>query len=91
MALSLTSKFRAGVPDAIRFKANIGRISNLTLRQVGGEGIWYGIDITQGRLELEGCDISSRELDVRWNPWRCRSSSSAQSYPRWPERWCLHR
>ena len=45
--------------DAIRFKANIGRISNLTLRQVGGEGIWYGIDITQGRLELEGCDISS--------------------------------
>ena len=45
--------------DAILFRANIGRISNLTLRQVGGEGVWYGVDITQGRLELEGCDISS--------------------------------
>jgi F-box protein 11 len=45
--------------DAILFKANIGRISNLTLRQVGGEGTWYSVDITQGRLELEGCDISS--------------------------------
>ena len=41
------------------FRASIGRISNLTLRQAGGEGIWYGVDIGQGRLELEGCDITS--------------------------------
>jgi parallel beta-helix repeat protein len=41
------------------FKANMGRIANLTLRQVGSKGDWHGVDITQGRLELEGCDIAS--------------------------------
>jgi parallel beta-helix repeat protein len=41
------------------FRANISRIANLTLRQAGGEGTWYGVDIGQGRLELEGCDITS--------------------------------
>jgi parallel beta-helix repeat protein len=41
------------------FRANISRIANLTLRQLGGEGTWYGVDIGQGRLELEGCDITS--------------------------------
>jgi F-box protein 11 len=45
---------------ALQFQANIGRVANLTLRQVGGEGNWYGADITQGRLELEGCDITSK-------------------------------
>jgi parallel beta-helix repeat protein len=45
--------------DALLFKASIGRVANLTLRQAGGAGIWYGVDITQGRLDLEGCDISS--------------------------------
>jgi parallel beta-helix repeat protein len=44
------------------FKANIGRIANLTLRQVGGEGQWFGVNITQGRLALEGCDISSQSM-----------------------------
>jgi parallel beta-helix repeat protein len=43
----------------IVFRANISRISNLTLRQAGGKGTWYGVDIGQGRLELEGCDITS--------------------------------
>jgi parallel beta-helix repeat protein len=41
------------------FRANISRIANLTLRQAGGEDTWYGVDIGQGRLELEGCDITS--------------------------------
>ena len=48
--------------DAVLFKANIGRIANLTLRQAGGNGQWYGVDITQGRLDLEGCDITSQSL-----------------------------
>ena len=43
--------------DAIVFRANIGRVANLTVRQIGGEE-FNAIDITQGRLELEGCDIS---------------------------------
>jgi parallel beta-helix repeat protein len=44
---------------AVVFRANIGRIANLSIRQAGGEGPWYGVDIAQGRLELEGCDITS--------------------------------
>jgi F-box protein 11 len=44
--------------DAILFKAAVGRVANLTLHQLGG-GEWDGVDITQGRLELEDCDISS--------------------------------
>ncbi len=47
--------------SALRFGANIGRVANLTLRQAGGER-GFGVDITQGRLELEGCDISSQSL-----------------------------
>jgi len=42
------------------FRASIGRIANLTLWQDGGEGTWYGVDIAQGRLELEGCDITCK-------------------------------
>jgi parallel beta-helix repeat protein len=41
------------------FRASIGRVANLTLRQAnGGENL--GVAIEQGRLDLEGCDISSR-------------------------------
>jgi parallel beta-helix repeat protein len=47
--------------DALLFKTNLGRVSNLTLRQAGG-GDWFGVDIAQGRLELEACDITSRSL-----------------------------
>jgi len=47
--------------DVVLFKANMGRITNLTLRQVGG-GKWFGVDIAQGRLELEGCYITSQSL-----------------------------
>jgi F-box protein 11 len=51
---------RAHDADALLFKASIGRVANLTLRQAGGTGGWYGVNITQGRLDLEGCDISSQ-------------------------------
>jgi F-box protein 11 len=46
--------------SVLSFKASIGRVVNLTLRQAGGDGTWFGVDITQGRLELEGCDIASQ-------------------------------
>jgi hypothetical protein len=49
---------RALGKDAVLFQSNLGRISNLTLRQIGGGG-WYGIDIAQGRLVVEACEISS--------------------------------
>jgi len=47
--------------EVILFKTTMGRVSNLTLKQIGG-GNYFGIDITQGRLELEGCDITSQSL-----------------------------
>jgi len=47
--------------QVVLFRANMGRITNLTLRQTGG-GNWYCVDIGQGRLDLEGCDITSQSL-----------------------------
>jgi parallel beta-helix repeat protein len=43
------------------FQANRGRIANLLLRQMGG-GKWHCLDIAQGRLDVEGCDISGCSL-----------------------------
>ena len=45
--------------DAVLFKADKGRVANLTLRQTGSDK-WYGVNVTQGRLELVDCDISSQ-------------------------------
>jgi parallel beta-helix repeat protein len=47
--------------NAIRFQTSIGRVANLTLRQTG-DGQYFCIDIAQGRLDLEGCDITSQAL-----------------------------
>lgn len=47
--------------DTVMFQTTMGRISNVTLRQLG-DGNWFGVDIGQGRLELEDCDISSQSL-----------------------------
>ena len=49
--------------DALVFRTTMGRVVNLTLRQMGG-GDWFGVDIAQGRLELEDCDITSQSLSV---------------------------
>jgi len=43
--------------SALIFKTTNGRVANLTLHQIGG-GESYGVDINQGRLKLEDCDIS---------------------------------
>jgi parallel beta-helix repeat protein len=55
-------EIRARGANTLLFRAGIGRVANLTLRQAGGEGRWYSVNITQGRLDLEGCDISSQSL-----------------------------
>lgn len=47
--------------DCVYFEARMGRISNLVLRQSGGED-FYAVDITRGRLDLEDCDITSQSL-----------------------------
>ena len=49
---------RAVGKSTILFNTVRGKISNLLIRQNGG-GDWYGVNITQGCLELEGCDIAS--------------------------------
>jgi F-box protein 11 len=46
-----------GEEHVLYFHASIGRVANLTLRTVS-KGL-YGVLISQGRLDLEGCDISS--------------------------------
>lgn len=43
--------------DTITFRTNMGRIANLTLRQTGSGNSICCIYITQGRLEVEDCDI----------------------------------
>ena len=48
--------------DVALFQASMGRIANLSLRQGGGKGMWLGVDIAQGRLHLEGCDITSQSI-----------------------------
>jgi parallel beta-helix repeat protein len=52
--------FEAVGKDVVLFKSSMGRITNLTLRQMGGEGKWYCVDIAQGRLDLEDSDITSQ-------------------------------
>ncbi len=47
--------------NTILFKTTVGRTANLTLRQAGS-GDWYCVDIAQGRVDLEGCDVSSLSL-----------------------------
>jgi parallel beta-helix repeat protein len=47
--------------DVVIFRANMGRIANLMLRQAGA-GNWYCVDIALGRLYLEGCDLTSQSL-----------------------------
>ena len=47
--------------DVLLFRTTMGRVVNLTLRQVGS-GDRYGVDIAQGRLELDGCNITSQSL-----------------------------
>jgi TIR domain len=54
---------RATGQDAIIFKTTMGRVANVVLRQTASsqtDEVWYGVDITQGRLELEDCDITSQ-------------------------------
>lgn len=46
--------------SVIKFQTSMGRIVNLTLRQMGGKS--FCVDIGQGRLELEDCDIASQGL-----------------------------
>lgn len=47
---------------ALSFKTTFGRVTNLTLRQLAGDEKRFCVDIAQGRLDLEDCDITSQNL-----------------------------
>jgi F-box protein 11 len=54
--------------SVLRFAASAGRVANLTLRQADArhpEGA-FGIDIGQGRLEMDGCEMTSHSLACVW-------------------------
>ena len=51
-----------GEANVIRFTTTMGRVTNLTLRHLGGESSGYCVDIAGGRLDLEDCHITSRGL-----------------------------
>jgi parallel beta-helix repeat protein len=46
--------------NAVSFQATMGRVANVTLRQLGGK--FYAVDVARGRLDLEDCDITSKGL-----------------------------
>ena len=52
---------QAAGANALAFRATLGRVANVTLRQLGG-GDYFAVDIGQGRLTLEGCRIDSASL-----------------------------
>jgi F-box protein 11 len=47
--------------NTVLAKTDFGRIANLTLRQTGTMH-WRCVNITQGRLQLEDCEITSQDL-----------------------------
>jgi nitrous oxidase accessory protein NosD len=52
-------EIRARHTHVLMFQAPVGTVSNLTLRQMGGND-YHGVEIRQGHLVLDGCDISSK-------------------------------
>jgi F-box protein 11 len=46
--------------NVIRFQSSFGRVANLTIRQTGG-GVWVCVDIPQGQLVIDDCDITSQD------------------------------
>ncbi len=52
-------EIRAHGTHVLVFEARQGRVSNLTLRQTGGNDC-HGVEIRRGQLQLDGCDISSQ-------------------------------
>ena len=52
---------QAAGTNALAFRTTLGRVTNITLRQLGG-GDYFAVDIGQGRLTLENCLIESDSL-----------------------------
>ncbi|TAA74373.1 MAG: F-box protein 11 [Candidatus Electronema aureum] len=50
---------QANGEDAVLFRANNGKVSNLTIKQTG-KGNQCAVNISCGRLDIEDCDISSQ-------------------------------
>jgi F-box protein 11 len=53
-----TVVLEAADQNVILFRTTVGRLANLTLRQIGGAS-WFALNIAEGNLTVENCDISS--------------------------------
>jgi parallel beta-helix repeat protein len=58
-------EIRGSDSHVLEFRASIGRVANLTLRQAEADQP-RGVVVYQGRLDLEGCDISSKGGTCVW-------------------------
>lgn len=45
--------------NAILFRTTMGRVANISIRQRAGEKQLFAVNVVQGRLEIEDCDITS--------------------------------
>ena len=52
--------------NVIAWTARIGRIENITLRQLGGDDVKAGISVTAGVLDVVGCDVTSAAGSAVW-------------------------
>jgi F-box protein 11 len=46
--------------SAVQFHTGMGRLSNLSIRQLASDKVRSAVTISQGRVEIDGCDITSR-------------------------------
>jgi len=68
--------------DALLFKANIGRVANLTLRYLGPIGNWDGRGHHPGTVGARGLRYLKPEQLVCPHPQRCRPAASPQHHSR---------
>ena len=68
--------------DALLFKANIGRVANLTLRYLGPIGNWDGRGHHPGTVGAGGLRYLKPEQLVCPHPQRCRPAASPQHHSR---------
>ncbi|MEV0585457.1 right-handed parallel beta-helix repeat-containing protein [Nonomuraea sp. NPDC050310] len=55
---------RVSGSDAVVFATTMGRVANISIHQLAGQGDYVAVDIAQGRLDLEDCDIRSESLSA---------------------------
>jgi len=79
---------QAAGENVLLFRTTMGRVANLTLRQIGG-GEWSCVDIGQGCLELMDCDVTSLGLTCVVIHGNADPHAPPQPDSRWQANWRL--